>query len=166
VCAGMPWRASTIRKGAALAAALLFSAASPRATAAVALTPTEHSFLVAVNGVRAQHHVGPVAVEPSLVRAARAHSGAMIRTGVLAHGDFVRRLVRFGAHGPVVGENLGWTVDDPAAVRRVVSWWLGSPRHREVLLRRGFRQIGIGVALGPFGGSPRCIVVTTDFEGR
>jgi uncharacterized protein YkwD len=132
----------------------------------VALTATERSFLVSVNAVRAQHFRAPVGVEPSLVRAARAHSAAMVRSGVLSHGDFLRRLVSFGAHGPVVGENLGWTVDDPSATRRIVTWWLGSPRHRAVLLRAGFRQVGIGVARGPFGGWPRCIVVTTDFEGR
>jgi len=166
VRAAMPSRASTIRKGAALAAALFLAHVAPRATAAVALTPTERSFLVAINGVRAQHLRAPATVEPSLVRAARAHSAAMLRTGVLAHGDFRRRLVGFGAHGPIVGENLGWTVVDASATRRVVSWWLRSPRHRAVLLRPGFRKIGIGVARGPFEGWPRCIVVTTDFEGR
>jgi uncharacterized protein YkwD len=90
----------------------------------------------------------------------------MVRTGLFHHGPFARRLVRFGAGGPIFGEDLGWTVDDPAAMRRIVGWWLQSPRHRTVLLRPGFRRIGIGVERGPFRGRPRCIVVTADFEGR
>jgi|SRR5436190_14833313 len=162
----MPRRTDTIRKGAACAAALFLATGAARASAGVVLTPTERSLLVGINGVRAQHFRAPVGVEANLVRAARAHSAEMVRTGVMAHGDFARRLVGFGAHGPIVGENLGWTVADTSATQRIVSWWLGSPRHRAILLRPGFRRVGIGVARGPFHGWPRCIVVTTDFEGR
>jgi uncharacterized protein YkwD len=161
-----------MRRRAARAAALLSiagtaAAAWPAAASAAAgLTPPERSFLAAVNAARARHSVPPVTVDAELVRAARAHSVEMVRTGAFRHGPFVRRVVRYGAHGPVVGEDLGWTTDDPAATGRIVSWWLASPPHRSVLLRRSFKHVGIGVARGPFRGRPHCIVVTADFEGR
>jgi uncharacterized protein YkwD len=160
------------RRRAARAAALLFAtvaaelAASGIALAAGGLTARENSFVTAVNSVRARHSVPPVSATPRLVRAARSHSAEMIRTSTFTHGAFLRRLVRFGVRGPVVGEDLGWTVEGSAATSRIVSWWLASPRHRSVLLRPGFRHIGIGVARGPFFGRRHCIVVTADFEGR
>ena len=147
-----------------VAAAVLVAA--PVDAATIRLTTTEQAFLTAVNDARAQHALPPVRLDPNLVRAARSHSAGMVRTGTFAHGDFLRRLVRFGADGPIVGEDLGWTVDDQDASGRVVSWWLTSPRHRAVLLRRGFRLVGIGVARGPFLGRMRCVVVTADFQGR
>jgi uncharacterized protein YkwD len=90
----------------------------------------------------------------------------MVRAGYFRHGDFVRRLVQYGAAGPIVGEDLGWTVIDAGETGRIVAWWMRSPGHRAVLLRRGFHSIGIGVARGPFHGRRNCIVVTADFEGR
>lgn len=160
----------TLRRAARAVALLFLTVAALAATgvalAAGGLTARESSFLAAVNAVRARHSVPPVSVTAGLVRAARSHSAEMIRTGTFRHGAFEHRLVQFGARGPVVGEDLGWTIDDRTATNRIVSWWLASPRHRTVLLRPGFRHVGIGVARGPFFGRRHCIVVTADFEGR
>jgi len=89
----------------------------------------------------------------------------MVTRGYFAHGDFGRRIRRFCAGGRTVGEDLGWSVDDGAATRRIVGMWLASPSHRAVLLRRGFRLVGLGVARGPFKGGSACVVVTADFAG-
>jgi uncharacterized protein YkwD len=162
-------RRSSNGKGAARAAALFLACAgagTASATAAGGLTPTERSFAAAINAVRVDNSRPPVAVDGRLVRAARSHSGELIRTGVFRHGNFVRRLVGFGARGPILGEDLGWTVADAGATRRIVTWWLTSPRHRAVLLRGGFSRVGVGVARGTFLGHRNCIVVTADFEGR
>jgi uncharacterized protein YkwD len=165
--------ASTTQRRAAYAAVLLFSALIAALLVATSvnaqttrLTQSEQAFLIAVNRARAERALPPVTLDANLVRAARTHSAEMVRRGVFGHGDFVRRLFQFGADGPIVGEDLGWTVDDAEAPGRVVSWWLRSPRHRAVLLRRGFRQVGVGVARGTFLGRQRCVVVTADFQGR
>jgi uncharacterized protein YkwD len=142
------------------------SGASPAAAAPTRLTSVESSFLAAINEVRAEHSRRRVRLDHGLVRAARAHSLDMVRAGYFEHGDFVRRLVSFGARGPMVGEDLGWTVSNGEQTDRIIRWWLGSPGHRAVLLRRGFRSMGVGVARGPFHGRPDCIVVTADFQGR
>ena len=69
-----------------------------------------------------------------------------------------------GARGPVFGENLAWGTGVTA--QWVVDRWLASPSHRAVLLRPGFRRVGIGIAFGAFAGHGSAAVVTADFAGR
>jgi uncharacterized protein YkwD len=90
----------------------------------------------------------------------------MVTRGYFAHGDFARRIRRSGTGWPTVGENLGWSVADGVSTRRIFRLWLASPTHRAVLLRRGFRLVGVGVTRGPFKGRSSCVVVTADFAGR
>jgi uncharacterized protein YkwD len=124
------------------------------------------SFLAAMNEARAAHGLAPFRLDPRLQRAARAHSGDMIRRQYFAHGPLVSRLARFGVRGPRVGENLAWGVGSAGDPRAVVRSWLASPPHRANLLRRGFRRVGLGVLAGPFAGQGRALVVTADFAGR
>jgi uncharacterized protein YkwD len=147
--------------GVALAAAATAGSAND---SGVTPTAEEQLFVQAVNAVRGRHSLPPVRLEAALTRAARAHSTDMIRRRYFAHGDFRGRLSRFGARG-WIGENLGWSIRDRAATKRVVSLWLASPEHRDVLLLPGFRRIGVGVAAGPFKGHSDTVVVTADFEG-
>lgn len=90
----------------------------------------------------------------------------MIRRGYFAHGSMAERLARFGVRGPRLGENLAWGVGSAAGPRTIVRSWLASPPHRAMLLRPGFRRVGIGSLAGPFAGHSRARVVTADFAGR
>ena len=153
------------RLAAAAAAAVGLGAATADANAAP-LTPLEHDILDAVNETRAEHGAPPVRVDAALERAARAHSTDMVRRHYFAHGAFARRLWRFGATGPTIGENLGWCTSRSRAAVFLIDHWLKSPRHRAVLLRRGFNRIGIGVAGGTVAGNEDAVVVTTDYEGK
>jgi uncharacterized protein YkwD len=128
------------------------------------LTSTEASTLSAVNKVRLEHGLPPVVVDQRLVLAARAHSADMVAGQYFDHGAFADRLMSFGAKGPRVGEDLGWAAG-PDPIATIVADWLQSPLHRAVLLRAGFRRIGVGVRVGPFQGYPNVAVVTADFEG-
>jgi uncharacterized protein YkwD len=119
-----------------------------------------------MNEARAAHGLAPLRLDPRLQRAARAHSGDMLRRNYFAHGPFASRLARFGVRGPRVGENLAWGVGAGADAREVVRRWLASPRHRANLLRRGFRRVGIGAASGTFAGYNGAVVLTADFAGR
>jgi uncharacterized protein YkwD len=161
----VPSRRSCMTGAAAsIAVALVLSA--PAHARERQLSATELQFMRAVNDVRAEHRLPPVRLDQTLVRAARHHSSDMVARQYFAHGNFAGRLARFGASGPVVGENLGWSVDDEASIGRVIAKWLASPSHRAIMLRRGFRLIGVGVRRGAFMGRGRCVVVTTDFQGR
>jgi uncharacterized protein YkwD len=123
------------------------------------LGPGEVTIVQLINSFRAQNGVAPLRVGPALSRAAQAHSSDMARRGYFDHGAFLSRLRSFGVRAPYVGENLaeGTRPLTPAAIVRM---WIKSPPHRENLLDRGFKRIGVGVA----GGSMR--VVTADFSGR
>src|SRR5437762_3575611 len=61
------------------------------------------------------------------------------------------------------GEDLAW---GPASASWVVGAWLASPEHRAILLRPGFRRVGIGAFQGTFSGRAGALVVTADFAGR
>jgi uncharacterized protein YkwD len=112
-----------------------------------------------INAFRAQNGRAPLRVGPALSRAAQSHSNDMARRDYFDHGDFASRLRSFGVRAPYLGENLaaGTRPLTPAAIVRM---WIKSPPHRENLLDRGFRRIGVGMA----GDSMR--LVTADFSGR
>jgi uncharacterized protein YkwD len=146
----------------AFAAALLILLAPGTASAAGKTGQT--ALLDTINAVRRAHGLAPLRIDPTLTDAARFHTLDMLRRDYFAHGDFAGRMVRFGARGPTVGENLAWD-SGTATARVVVDAWLASPDHRANLLRPGFRRIGIGLARGSFLGHPATTVVTTDFGG-
>ena len=144
----------------AVAAALLAPSA-----AASDLASVERSLLEEMNRVRAARDLPPLTLDRTLQRAARSHSFDMLRRGYFGHGAFARRLSRFGARGPRLGENLAWGVGDAADVRYMVQRWLASPPHRANLLRPGFRRIGVGLVVGTFSGHEGARLVTADFAG-
>jgi uncharacterized protein YkwD len=127
-------------------------------------TSEEASVIGVVNGVRAQHGLRALALDLRLERAARGHSRAMLRSGTFAHGDVRRRLAAVGVRGSV-GENLAWGTGSRASAAAIVQMWLNSPPHRANLLRPGFRRIGVGRAVGTFGGHAGAAVVTANFAG-
>jgi uncharacterized protein YkwD len=111
--------------------------------------------LSAINRARAKHGAPPLRIGPALQRAARSHSNTILRTGNFTHGDWYSRLRRHGAQGRTLGETIAWGVGSDGTARAIVRMWLGSPPHRETLLRRGFRYVGVGVATGSFSGFGR-----------
>ena len=150
--------------GALLAATALFLLqAAAAAGSTPKLTPTEHSFLWAVNQARTQHGSPVVALDRRLLQAARYHSRDMIQRQYFAHGDFARLIETFGVTKGEVGENLGWSASKQDAVDRLIGMWLRSPEHRSILLDPSFANVGVGVVVGPFQGWPQALVVTTDF---
>jgi uncharacterized protein YkwD len=121
-------------------------------------TPGEIAVVRVMNSVRAANGVPPLRIGPALTRAARSHSVDMARRGYFDHGAFVQRLRRFGVRAPYVGENLA-SGTTPLSAAAIVQMWVASPPHRQNLLDRSFRLIGVGVA----GRSTR--LVTADFAG-
>jgi uncharacterized protein YkwD len=136
------------------------------ATAAQArgLSGSEASLLNTMNAVRSSRGLPALRVDYHLVRAARGHSSDMLRRQYFAHGSVAGRAVAAGAHGPLFGEDLAWATGLTA--QWVVDHWLASPSHRAILLRPGFRRVGIGIVFGTFIGHGGAGVVTADFAGR
>jgi uncharacterized protein YkwD len=137
--------------------------ASATTADARSLSASEASLLRTINGVRKSHGLALLRVDFRLVRAARGHSATMIRRQVFAHGSVSTRIRAQGARGPVFGESLAWGTGVTATW--IVNRWLASPSHRAVLLRPGFRRVGVGFAFGTFAGRGGAAVVTADFAG-
>jgi uncharacterized protein YkwD len=144
---------------------LVFAIFAPSAGAqALSLTSSESSLLTTMNSVRKSHGLPALRIDFHLVRAARGHSADMMRRQYFAHGSVSGRVVAAGARGPLFGEDLAWAQGINASW--VVNAWLASPGHRAVLLRPGFRRVGVGYAFGTFIGHGGAGVVTADFAGR
>lgn len=137
------------------------TAMTPPPPSSAGATPTrgEYAIVRAMNAVRARSGVPPLRMGRALTRAARAHSADMARRGYFEHGAFVQRLRSFGVRAPYIGENLAYGTQALTAAA-IVQMWIASPPHRQNLLDRGFRLIGVGVA-----GSSRKLI-TADFAGR
>jgi uncharacterized protein YkwD len=128
------------------------------ASVGITATPGEIAVVRVMNTVRATNGVPPLRIGPALSRAARSHSVDMARRGYFDHGPFVQRLRRFGVRAPYVGENLA-SGRKPLSAAAIVQMWIASPPHRQNLLDRGFRLVGVGLA----GSSTR--LATADFAG-
>ena len=62
------------------------------------------------------------------------------------------RAAGYGGRRIAAGEALAWAQGRLATPHAIVRAWMHSPPHRAVLLGRGYRDVGIGVALGsPYG---------------
>jgi uncharacterized protein YkwD len=131
-----------------------------------AVSSQEQSLLRSINQARARYGAPPLRVASALRRAARSHSQTMLRTGNFTHGDWYRRLRRYGARGRKLGETIAWGVGTDGTAGAIVRTWLASPPHRSTLLDRGFRYVGVGVAVGSFSGYGGASVATADFGGR
>jgi uncharacterized protein YkwD len=131
-----------------------------------------------INVVRRGRGLRPLRWNSRLARAADFHSRDMARKGYFEHESangtaFWRRIERFypsrGFRSWTVGENLLWASDTYGA-DFAVREWMASPPHRQNLLSRDWREIGIGAvtvssAPGAFGGRA-VTIVTADFGAR
>ena len=124
---------------------------------------------------RRRAHSGRHRLRPSvpLGVAAQGHSQTMVAYDYFGHGgDGTPRsraaAAGYGGRRVTVGENLGWGGGYVGSPRAILKAWMASPGHRQVLLLRRFRQIGVGVALGsPFGPDyPNTATYTLDLGRR
>jgi uncharacterized protein YkwD len=65
-----------------------------------------------------------------------------------------------------VGENLAWGTRQLSTPAQTMRGWMNSAPHRRNILDRGFREVGIGVAIGAPGTSDPGATYATDFGRR
>jgi uncharacterized protein YkwD len=125
-----------------------------------------------INAERAQLELRPVHGSPKLRRAARRHSADMVRAGYFAHtapdGDtFVDRVLATGYvredDAWSLGENLAWGTGERSTPRDIHAAWMRSRGHKANILKRSFRDIGIGIHLGIPTDAGVGVTVTTKF---
>jgi uncharacterized protein YkwD len=165
VCGG-----KLVRMALALALALPSASASARSVDPCAAAPhaqppasDELAAACAINAERAARGMRPLRWRAELAAAARRYSEEMVTGRFFAHVSPAggRLRTRVAAHGYLcgatrweLGEVLAWGTGWNGTPAGATAAWLGSPAHRDILLRPGYRDIGVGVGAGtPIHGS-------------
>ena len=130
----------------------------------IALKADEKRMLDLHNERRRSQELRRLCVHPALQRAAREHSQDMIRRDYFRHGDVGKRLKRHGYNWSTCGENI---LSDPGSPSPGPSFdeWMDSQSHRDNILSRRFKEVGIGLATGTHNGE-RKTMWTADFGSR
>jgi uncharacterized protein YkwD len=141
------------------------------------LSTLELDIVARINAQRTTRGLRPLRVSRQLIAAAGYHTRQMGQLGFFEHesvngAPFWRRIERFypGGRGYwSVGENLFYESPETSA-SSAVREWMQSPPHRQNILDREWREIGIAAehfesAPGAFGGRS-VTIVTTDFGVR
>jgi uncharacterized protein YkwD len=166
----------------AKAAAAARPAAAPTECANGDLVPTAENLeqiraaIVCLhNKVRAEHDLPGLKGNSRLRRAAEGHSADMVGAKFFDHTTprgvtMVDRILRAryvrANQGWLLGENLEWGTGRLATPRGAIEAWMDSPGHRANLLKRGYRDMGVGIALGVPTGGDAGATYTVDFGVR
>jgi uncharacterized protein YkwD len=90
----------------------------------------------------------------------------MIRKDVFGHGNIGRRLERYDYNWRTYGENIGGGSGRHGSPDNVFKRWMNSSNHRSNILKKSFREIGIGTYTGTFKGRRGYTMYTVDFGTR
>jgi uncharacterized protein YkwD len=127
------------------------------------------------NEIRARHDLPLLRENLRLRRAAAGHSEDMIARHYFEHTapgglTMVDRILRAryarSDQGWAFGENLAWGTGRLGTPRGVMQAWMESPGHRANVLRRSYRELGIGVVTGIPSGGDSGATYTADFGVR
>lgn len=127
------------------------------------------------NEQRVQEGLRALRQDSKLQRAATRHSQEMVAESYFAHDsqdgkDFVDRIFKARyvgkGDGYSLGENLAWGTGDLSTPRGVVQAWMNSPAHKANLLRRAYRDVGVGIRLGVPTDAGVGATYTVDFGAR
>jgi uncharacterized protein YkwD len=131
--------------------------------------------LCLVNEERTTRGLAQLTANSQLGKAAQRYSQAMVRESFFDHvspgGSTLLSRVRRGtaylrgARSYALGENIAWGSGNYATPKETVQGWMESQGHRDNILNRRYRHIGVGIAIGApedTGGMPAA-TYTTDF---
>ena len=141
------------------------------------LSALELDIVGRINAQRGARALRPLRVSRGLTAAASAHSRQMGQMGYFEHesfngAPFWKRIEHYYPAGRgywSVGENIFWESPDTSGSSAVREWMTSAP-HRQNILTREWREIGVAAAHfdsapGAFGGRS-VTIVTADFGVR
>jgi uncharacterized protein YkwD len=124
------------------------------------------------NQIRAQNNLPPLKENGKLRKAAAGHSADMVGEGYFDHsstnGDsFVDRIIDAGYakrnDGWTLGENLAWGTGDLSSAKGVMDAWMNSSGHKANILKKAYKEVGIGIKLGVPSDDGVGATITADF---
>lgn len=124
------------------------TAAAPAQSPAIA--QMESQVRQQINAIRRQRGLTELSNNEKLAQVARNYSRRMAEENFFAHvspqGDTLSdRIKAAGIFYFMVGENLFTSTNISQPVPAAIQGWMQSPGHRENILRREFRQTGVGI---------------------
>jgi uncharacterized protein YkwD len=124
------------------------------------------------NQIRAQNNLPLLKENAKLRKAAAGHSSDMVGEGYFDHsstnGDsFVDRIIDAGYakrnDGWTLGENLAWGTGDLSSAKGVMDAWMNSSGHKANILKKAYKEVGIGIKLGVPSDEGVGATITADF---
>jgi uncharacterized protein YkwD len=112
---------------------------------------------------RQQAQVPQVSANAELQQAAQAKADDIMSCQQFSHTACGRERFYWPKHGYtpptppgcyLLAENIAWGSDGNGSARAVMRAWLHSDQHRRYILRRRYRDIGVGLRHGTFKGKP------------
>lgn len=116
--------------------------AKPSEASAATPTRAEKKLIRVVNDARAARGYRRLRVGSTLQGGAHRWAAYLLSRDAFFHGS-----VAYG-----VRENIAWLTCRSRWKRSIVKMWLNSPAHRDALLDRSARRIGVGVSTGRWNG--------------
>jgi uncharacterized protein YkwD len=124
------------------------------------------------NQIRAGKGLPLLKDNAKLRKAAIGHSSTMVSQGFFDHtspdGDtFVDRIIGAGYtkknDGWTLGENLAWGTGDLSTAQGVMNAWMASAGHKANILKKAYREVGVGIRLGVPSDEGVGATITADF---
>lgn len=111
----------------------------------------QKELLVHLNAERKARGLPALVLSAKLDKAAQGHACDNARRKSISHtssdgGTLKTRLRRAGYSFRTAAENTGRGF---ATGARAVQWWMHSPKHKDNILLRKAREVGVGIALSP-----------------
>ncbi|MDM7930899.1 CAP domain-containing protein [Tabrizicola sp.] len=111
----------------------------------------QQELLSHLNAERRANGLSPLRLSAKLDKAAQGHACDNAARKSISHvssdgGTLKNRLRRAGYAFRAAAENTGRGF---ASGARAVQWWMNSPKHRDNILLRKAREVGIGIAVSP-----------------
>jgi uncharacterized protein YkwD len=127
------------------------------------------------NKVRAEHDLPALRENRRLRKAALGHTRDMVRDRFFEHTTpegvtMVDRILKAKYvredEGWALGENLAWGTGSLGTPRGAVQAWMDSPGHRANILKKAYRELGVGVVVGVPVSDAAGATYTVDFGVR
>jgi len=133
-------RHTGLKLGAILAALLMLGLVAPRHAEAATMTSAERQMIHMLNNARRVHGRAALRGNDVLANYARKHSATMASKDTLYHNPYLAKWLQ-KVSWRILGENVGVGAN---ITELHVAFW-NSPHHRENMLDRRFRDVGIGI---------------------
>jgi uncharacterized protein YkwD len=136
----------------------------------------ENTMLRLINNARTSRGLHAVRSYEALHKAARAHSGDMLRRDYFAHSSLSgltvssrARRAGYSVNGWSawsVGEVIAWGSGARGTPQAIFRAWMNSGGHRSIILTRRWRDVGVGCSRGTFKGISGVCMWTVDVGRR